>query len=239
MTPQTVPTPQAAPAPQTEPARAGSRRGLVVSTILLVVAAVLLWSASRMAWVEYTTVDGLKPPVEATLDGGQWAPASTPLALLLMAGIAAMFAVRGWWVRVVGLLLGLAGVAALVQGVTGLFGDPDRAQILSLAELAAGAEVTAAEMTTGPVLLTILAGLAAIAAAVPLITGRVARQGLSSSYETPAARKAAAAESVAKSAGEGLEQRQMWDALDAGADPTEEESISRPHPETGADRSDS
>ncbi|WP_084611476.1 TIGR02234 family membrane protein [Tomitella biformata] len=216
-----------------------SRRGLMVSTMLLVAAAALLWASSRLTWVEYTSVDGLRPPVEAALNGADWSPASTPLALLLIAGIAAMFAVRGWWVRVVGVLLALAGIGVAAQGVAGLFGDPDPAQIHSIAELSAGTEVTGAVLLSMPVLVTIVAGLLAIIASVPLITGGSGRQGLSSSYETPAARKEAAAESVANSDGEGLEQRQIWDALDAGADPTEDDEVSWAHPETRGDESDS
>ena len=200
-----------------------SRRGMAVSTILLILAAVALWSASRMAWVEFTAVDELQPPVESSLNGGEWAPASTPLALLLLAGIAAMFAVRGWWVRLVGALLALAGVAVLAQGVLALASGPDPSQVWSSAELSAGTEVVAAEILVAPVMFTIVAGLLAIAAAAPLITGRTGRQGLSSAYETPAARKEAAAQSVAGGRDEDLDQRQIWDALDAGADPTGED----------------
>lgn len=200
-----------------------SRRGMAVSTVLLILAAVALWSASRMTWVEFTAVDGLRPPVESSLNGGEWAPASTPLALLLLAGIAAMFAVRGWWVRLVGALLAVAGVAVLAQGVLALAGGPDRSQVWSSAELSAGTEVVAAEILVAPVVLTIVAGLLAIAAAAPLIVGRTGRQGLSSAYETPAARKEAAAQSAANSSDVALDQRQIWDALDAGADPTGED----------------
>lgn len=231
----------------TEKPAGSPRRTQAVAAVLLIVAAALLWSAGRMTWVEYTSVDGLRPPVEATLDGGQWEPASTPLALLLVAGIAAMFAARGVLVRVVGALLALAGIAVAAQGFSALFGDPDTGRIVSIAELSAGAEVTAAQILVIPAVLTVLAGLLAIAAAIPLVLGRTGRQGLSSSYETPAARKAAAAESVAAqsaaaksgAAGEGLEQRQIWDALDAGADPTEDEEYSPDHPETGENRSNS
>lgn len=220
---------------------ANPRRAKTVSALLLAVAAALLWSAGRMTWVEYTAADGLRPPVQDSLDGGQWEPASTPLALLLLAGIAAMFAARGWLVRVVGVLLALAGIAVAVQGFSALFGSPDDEKIASVAELSAGAEITAAQTLTVPAVLTVVAGLLAVAAAIPLVLGRIGGQGLSSSYETPAARKAAAAESVAAAGavGEGLEQRQIWDALDAGADPTEDEECWSDHPETGENRSDS
>ena len=213
-----------------------ARGGMAVSTVLLIVAAALLWSASRMTWVEYTSADGLRPPIEDTLNGGEWAPASTPLALLLIAGIAAMFAVRGWWVRVVGALLALAGAAAAVQGVSALFGDPDNDQVRSIAELSAGSVVTGAGIMAAPVLLTIVAGLLAIVAAAPLISGKSGRQGLSSAYAAPAARKEAAAQIVP---GGDLEQRQIWDALDAGADPTDNDEVSRAHPEPRGDQSDS
>lgn len=220
------------PGPASPSAKSQSKRGMAVTTLLLVVSAALLWSASRMTWVDYTSADGLRPPVDASLNGGEWAPALTPLALLLIAGIAAMFAVKGVWVRVVGALLGLAGIAAAALGVLAVAGDTDRAQVLSIAELSAGTQVTAATMQVFPVLLTILAGVLAVVAAVPLVLGRFGRTGLSSSYETPAARKAAAKETAAKRDNQDLQQRQIWDALDAGADPTDDDHVSRDHPET-------
>ncbi|WP_164709603.1 Trp biosynthesis-associated membrane protein, partial [Rhodococcus opacus] len=41
-----------------EPGQAGRRRSMI-SVLLLAVAAVCLWGASRMTWVEVTSSDGL------------------------------------------------------------------------------------------------------------------------------------------------------------------------------------
>jgi uncharacterized membrane protein (TIGR02234 family) len=65
----------------------------MISVLLLAVAALCLWGASRMTWVEVTSSDGLGEERTSALAGGTWAAALTPLALTLVAAIAASFAV--------------------------------------------------------------------------------------------------------------------------------------------------
>ncbi|ERB52465.1 hypothetical protein N806_14940 [Rhodococcus sp. P27] len=49
-----------------------------------------------MTWVHLTSSDGKTLERTTDLDGSTWAAAMTPLALALLAAIAASFAVRGW-----------------------------------------------------------------------------------------------------------------------------------------------
>src|SRR5699024_7029403 len=80
-------------------------RYMAAVAVLLALGALAVWAASRMDWVGYTYENGLQPAVDGSFDGGTWASELTPLALLLLAGIAAMFAVRGWAQRLVGLVV--------------------------------------------------------------------------------------------------------------------------------------
>ncbi|MBF6482214.1 Trp biosynthesis-associated membrane protein, partial [Nocardia cyriacigeorgica] len=66
------------------------RRYPVAPVVLLAVSAAALWGASRMTWVSVRSSDGLTEPRTDDLDGGTWFGALTPLALVLLAAIAAV-----------------------------------------------------------------------------------------------------------------------------------------------------
>lgn len=189
--------------------------------LLLAVAALCLWAASRMTWVRVDSFDGLGEARTTALDGGTWAAATTPLALALLAAIAASFAVRGWALRVVALLVAVVAVAAIVPAVTLLtsYVDDDRAG--RLAELPDRADVTGTAVSTTPALLVIVGGVAALAAAILLLRKASVAAGLSSKYAAPAARRDDAVKR--RESNEPPSQRVLWDALDAGDDPTDDD----------------
>ncbi|AWK72323.1 hypothetical protein CBI38_12810 [Rhodococcus oxybenzonivorans] len=196
------------------------RRRSILAVLLLAVAAVCLWGASRMTWVEVTSSDGLGEQRTTVLDGGTWAAALTPLALTLVAAIAASFAVKGWALRVLGVLVAAVAVVAAVPAATVLVsGAPDE-QAGRLAELPGRAVIDSVSVNQGPAVLALAGAVAALAAAVELARRPRVRAGLSSKYDSPAARRAAAQKTSADSADEPLTQRMLWDALDAGEDPT-------------------
>jgi uncharacterized membrane protein (TIGR02234 family) len=208
-------------------ARAGGRRKATRLVAVLLVAAAGLWASSRMGWVGYTAVDALQPTRDATVLGAQWAGELGPLALALGAAGFATLAVRGALVRLVGALVVAVGAAAAVAAATVLAGTPDAGRVVRLAELPS--RVTVDEVRTlvaGPLLA--LAGAAlAVAAGLVLIVRPGGQTGLSSSYETPAARHAAALSVVAGTPNSDpgqarvpLTGRLLWDAMDAGQDPT-------------------
>src|ERR1700744_5315889 len=95
-----------------------------VAQLLLVIAAMALWVASRLPWVVIRSFDGLGPPKEVTLSGASWSTALLPLALLMLATAVAALAVRGWALRVLAGLLAAASLAAGFPGV-GLWVIPD------------------------------------------------------------------------------------------------------------------
>lgn len=198
------------------------KRATGIAALLLALAAVCLWGASRMTWVTVTSSDGLGEDRVTDLDGGTWAAATTPLALVLVAAIAAAFAVRGWVVRVVG---GLVAVVAIVASLPAIGLLVSGASNEAAADIAGfervGTQVTATDVSTTPALVVLLGALLALAAAVVLVRKPAAAGGLSSKYDSPAARREAASKrSSGTTRQEPQTQRMLWDALDAGDDPT-------------------
>ena len=86
-----------------------------IAQLGLVLAAAMLWGASRMTWVEVTSFDGLGQPKTVALSGGSWSTALLPLAVLLLATAIAALAVRGWPLRMLAVLAAItsAGMAYL------------------------------------------------------------------------------------------------------------------------------
>ncbi|MCD2131144.1 TIGR02234 family membrane protein [Rhodococcus qingshengii] len=176
-----------------------------------------------MTWVHLTSSDGKTLERTTDLDGSTWAAAMTPLALALLAAIAASFAVRGWALRVVGLLVALVAIAVAVPAVQLLVSGASADRAVELAELSGHPEDLSTTVSVLPALLALLGAVAALGAAVLLMRKPPVRGGLSSKYDNPAARREAAAklgQGDKPASDEPVTQRMLWDALDAGEDPT-------------------
>ncbi|MCZ4547433.1 TIGR02234 family membrane protein [Rhodococcus qingshengii] len=176
-----------------------------------------------MTWVHLTSSDGKTLERTTDLDGSTWAAAMTPLALALLAAIAASFAVRGWALRVVGLLVALVAVAVAVPAVQLLVSGASADRAVDLAELSGHPEDLSTTVSVLPALLALVGAVAALGAAVLLMRKPPVRGGLSSKYDNPAARREAAAklgQGDKPASDEPVTQRMLWDALDAGEDPT-------------------
>ncbi|WP_373995267.1 TIGR02234 family membrane protein [Nocardia africana] len=223
----------------------------VLPVLLLAVGAGALWASSRMTWVTLRSSDGLTEPRTQHLNGGLWFGALTPLALVLLASIAAVFATRGWLRRLIGVVVALVAAVAAVPGLALLTHHGTIAERAArLAELPARAHVDAATAATFPAALSVVGALAAFAAGVLLARMPETTARMSGKYDNPVFRRAAAAEQVADRRRTGdaesgadapptatpkssphtpepesgeLSQRVLWDALDAGADPTDDE----------------
>nr|WP_268837490.1 TIGR02234 family membrane protein [Rhodococcus erythropolis] len=192
-------------------------------TLLLALSAAALWGSSRMTWVHLTSSDGKTLERTTDLDGSTWAAAMTPLALALLAAIAASFAVRGWALRVVGLLVALVAIAVAVPAVQLLVSGASADRAVELAELSGHPEDLSTTFSVLPALLALVGAVAALGAAVLLMRKPPVRGGLSSKYDNPAARREAAAklgQGDKPASDEPVTQRMLWDALDAGEDPT-------------------
>ncbi|MGM7649164.1 TIGR02234 family membrane protein [Nocardia sp. JW2] len=195
----------------------------VVPVILLAVAAAGLWASSRMTWVTVQSADGLTEPRTDNLDGGTWFGALTPLALVLVAAIAAVFAVKGVLRQLLGVVVAVVAAVAAVPGFALTIGAGRTAERAgTLAELPGRATVTGAEAHVFPAVLSVLAAACALAAGVLLTRRAETTAQLSGKYDNPVFRRADASAQVNKSDGAApLSDRVLWDALDAGTDPTD------------------
>ncbi|MGW4069955.1 TIGR02234 family membrane protein [Nocardia grenadensis] len=221
--------------PATEPAGpAPGSRYPVPAIGLLAVAAAALWGSSRLTWVSVTSADGLTEPRTDELNGGVWFGALTPLALVLLAAIAAILATRGWVRRVVGVLVALIAAVTAVPALALLTGSGATEQrAATLAELPGRAQVQELVTAPGAAVLALAGAVAAFGAGLLLARMPTGAKPLSGKYDAPATRKAAATRAVQEgTAGGPLPERVLWDALDAGADPTDTAAAPGDTPDT-------
>ncbi|WP_410876764.1 TIGR02234 family membrane protein [Nocardia sp. A7] len=199
----------------------------IVAVVLLAFAAAGLWASSRMTWVTVYSADGLTEPRTDDLNGGVWFGALTPLALVLVAAIAAVFAVKGVLRQLLGVVISVVAAAAAVPGfalAVGAGKTADRAG--TLAELPVRAVVSSADTHLAPAVLSIFAASLALAAGILLTRRSGDPAEVSDKYDNPVFRRADASAAVSKQNAETgtaapLSDRVLWDALDAGTDPTD------------------
>nr|WP_231123148.1 TIGR02234 family membrane protein [Mycobacterium asiaticum] len=195
-----------------------------VAQVLLVVAAGLLWGASRLTWVLIRSFDGLGPPKEVALSGATWSSALLPLAIVDLAAAVAALAVRGWQLRALAALLAAASFATGYLGVS-LWAVPDvAARGADLAHVPVATLVGSARHYWGAGV-SVAAALCTLVAAALLLRAASGAGSGSTKYLAPAARRSAARGGEADAQHEGAEpelsERMMWDALDEGRDPTD------------------
>lgn len=164
------------------------RRTQILASVLLALAALALWGASRLRWARVEAEDGLAPMRSFDVTGADWSPWLTPLALVLLAAILAAMSLRGWGLRVVAILVALGGVVAAFPAISLVVDGSDSLYAARAADIP-DRYVVRLVATTSWVSVVVLAGtLCAVAAGVLLL--RVASgAGLSSKYKTPAARR--------------------------------------------------
>jgi uncharacterized membrane protein (TIGR02234 family) len=173
------------------------RRGLLVAVLLCAAGAGLLLLSSSRTWVTvHLAGAGQLPGTTSALSGATVSPGARALAVLGLAGAAALPATRGWGRRLVGALLVLAGgVAGSV--VAGVLRDPG---------VAAAAHVTdpvRVELTAGPYAALLGAVLLLVAGVLAVVRGG-SWGGLGARYDAPTSPRAPS----------------LWEALDDGHDPT-------------------
>jgi uncharacterized membrane protein (TIGR02234 family) len=184
--------------------------------ILLVLAGVALWLASRLTWVEVRSFDGLGQPKTATLTGGSWSTALIPLALLVLTAAVAALAVRGWPLRLLAVLMaaGSAGMAYL--GISLWVVGDVAVRAADLAQVPV-ADLTGTQRHFWGAVITLAAAVCTLAGAVLLMRSAVKTRSGAAKYVAPAARRAAVQRDESKAE---MSERMIWDALDEGHDPT-------------------
>jgi len=203
-----------------------ARLTIVAAQLLLVMAAVALWAASRLPWVVIRSFDGLGPPKEVPLSGASWSTALLPLALLMLATGVAALAVRGWALRVLAGLLAAASLAVGYLGVS-LWVIPDVAvRGADVAHISVVSLVGSERRYWGAGIAVLAAACTLIAAVLLMRSAMSARDG-ATKYASPATRRSNALRGDADGAmleepeAPEMSERMIWDALDEGRDPTD------------------
>lgn len=215
------------------PATKKSDRRPGIALLLILASAAGLWLAGRSAWLTVTTFDDKSGEAVNDLVGATWAPETTALALALAAAVAATLIMGGIGRRIVGGLAAVIAAAAAWSPLQLLTGgaDPERAlDLLSsgAATQRANAPVTVSDWAQvqdlqvhnlGPILSVIVAALGVLGGVLLLVRpgGNVAKRR-SGAYETPEVRRERVRDDLTREPESG---RVLWDALDAGVDPTD------------------
>ncbi|QEU94988.1 TIGR02234 family membrane protein [Streptomyces kanamyceticus] len=211
----------AVPPPRTEaPAESreqrSSRRSIAAALLLGAVGAALALLASRQEWAHGTaSVAGGSLPLSAT--GGDVTGVPAALAIVGLAALVAVFAVRRTGRVLVSLLLTLSGAGTIAAA---LLGAGDRAALDEKAATASGdAAATIGELShTGWPYAAAAAGVLLLLAGLLALTYGRGWPAMSSRYErdgSPRPRKARRAPDPERP-------EEMWKALDRGEDPTRE-----------------
>lgn len=189
--------------------------------VLLLVAALMLWGASRLPWVDVSSFDGLGQPKTTTLSGAAWSTALIPLALLAGAAAVAALAVRGWALRLLALLVAVASagmgyLAISLWAVTDVsVRAADMAQIAVMFLVGTQRHYWGAGVTLAAAVLTLVGAV--------LLMRSAGRGAATAKYAAPGTRREAAQEEGA----DGMSERMIWDALDEGHDPTQNDGGSK------------
>ncbi|GAA0520654.1 hypothetical protein GCM10011581_11020 [Saccharopolyspora subtropica] len=188
-------------------------KGLLWTVVLLMpAAAAMFWGASALVWVGQRFRSPFGNEVATGATGAEVRPELVPVALASLAAVAAVLATGGWVRRVVGGLVLAAGAALLwrvVQQVEyGWFAYTPQGDVPP-------GSTPIGEMSTqpgGPLLMTGGAVLLVVAGIlVALRGGRMPAMG--AKYAAPGAARPKTHDP----------DRRMWNELDAGRDPTEDQ----------------
>lgn len=187
-----------------------------LAQVLLVLAAVGLWVASRLTWVVLRSFDGLGQPRTTTLSGATWSTALVPCAVLLLAAAVATLAVRGWQLRLLSVLVAVVSAGTSYLAIT-LWTIKDVApRAASLVDLPVVSLVGSARHYGGAGI-TLASAVATLLAAVLLMRAAAREPRRTEKYASPTQRRATAVEGGSSAT---MSERMMWDALDEGDDPT-------------------
>lgn len=202
--------------------------------LLVILSAMGLWIAGRLKFVTANVSDDKAGDSLKTLVGSVWDPAMVPLALAMIAAVILTLAVQPVVRRILGAVVALLAAVASFRSVMLLTSDVDLARAKSIltsgsatqratkpVQISDWAQVTDAHVHTMPVLLALVAAALGVIGGVLLMMqpGKVSKGH--SRYETPENRRAGAQEDLAENPDN---PRALWDVMDTGVDPTDDES---------------
>jgi uncharacterized membrane protein (TIGR02234 family) len=191
------------------------RRGLVTTVTALLVAGTVALVVPQATWMQVTARPGglgsASVPTAArvllAVKGTDLAGAVVPLAVLVVAGAVGLVATRGWFRRVVGVLVTAAGGGLAASGVR-VLSDPSGAAAGFLAQQSLPADpATTYDLAAMWPAVTVVAGLLVVVAGLLAALASARWPAMGARYEAPAgSRRQPAAD--------------PWTALDRGEDPT-------------------
>lgn len=214
-----------------KPDKKAARKG----ALALGVAGALSWISSRMAWVRAEFVDDISGGGEATVNGADWSTETGAIAVLLLAGMVAAFALRRLGRRVIGAICTAASFGLAVPAVRLLLGgaDPERVHALltagadeaqqgnSAPAIAQWADITSATTIVAGPGLALAAALLGLAGGVLLIARPGEDSPRQNKYEKETVRREKVREDLEEDPQSG---RVLWDAISADIDPTDPQS---------------
>jgi len=192
----------------------GARRGLATAVALLVIGSAVALVVGQATWVRVSPLTGAlsidRPGLHVDVQGADAAALVVPLAVLGLAGAVGLLATRGWFRRVLGGLLALAGLGIVVQSGR-VLADP-RAAVAGVLRRqsidAAGAAAAGYDVVAVWPLLAALGGVLVIVGGVLAVVGSRDWPAMGTRFEAPA-----------RTSGPGRPV-DPWTALDRGEDPT-------------------
>ncbi|KQX66654.1 Trp biosynthesis-associated membrane protein [Angustibacter sp. Root456] len=195
--------------------------GPAAAVVPAVVGAALTLLATSRTWVQASIDDPVVGQVTVTASGRQGAPVVPAVALVALAGAAALLLARALGRRVAGVLLVLAGAAGAAASVSVLRAPENGvAALVAKAVGVTGTTPASLQVSAWPWLAVAGCALVAVAGAVAVL--RAGRwSGPRSRYEAPAEpSEAGGAPDGAPLADEAADPGTAWDALSRGEDPT-------------------
>jgi uncharacterized membrane protein (TIGR02234 family) len=184
------------------------RRELRLALLLCLAGSLLALWAVRQSWVVVREPDSLTIVSLTTgVRGSDQVGLAQALALVGLAGVLALAATRSWGRVAVGTLLLAAGIGVTVEAARALV----RGVTADVSFVVYGSEGSVISGRPGWAVATLIGGLL-LSVGGALVTVRGRRwAALGSSYDSPAASAAA---------DEPVTDKQVWDSLDRGDDPT-------------------
>jgi uncharacterized membrane protein (TIGR02234 family) len=190
------------------------RKGPLLAALLCVAGASVVLVGAGRAWVLVEVAGSpLLPDRQVAVDGTDLAPGLRALGLLGLAGVPALAASRGRGRLLVGLVVLLTGLGVLAVTTRLLISGLGDLALLTAAVRDAGTPDGVATATTGWPVVAALGGLLLAAGGLLVMVRGPRWAALGRRYDAPAPEPAPdAAVAVAE--------RDLWEALDRGEDPT-------------------
>ena len=220
---------------KTSPVGQRNRR---LALMFVVLSAAGLWFAGRMVYVTADIYDDKTGELSRNLVGSVWDPAVTPLALAMLACLILSMAVQPMVRRFLGVLIALLAATSSFRSVGLLTSEVDLTRVRDLLvtgmatqrknapeTISDWAQVAQAHVHTWPVALAIVAAALGVIGGVILAMQPGEKPEGNSRYQTPEVRRETVQEDLEANPDSG---RVLWDALDAGVDPTDDDRDFKP-----------